>query len=136
MSGAAAVIHAVALAARLKLKQHVVGLLPSVENMPGNGAYRPGDVLKSLSGKTIEVLDTDAEGRLILADALTYAKRFKPAVVIDVATLTGAAISALGLYASALLTVMMLLQKRFLETLKHPATTCGGFRSGTNMKTV
>lgn len=104
MSGAAAVIHAVALAARLKLKQHVVGLLPSVENMPGNGAYRPGDVLKSLSGKTIEVLDTDAEGRLILADALTYAKRFKPAVVIDVATLTGAAISALGLYASALLT--------------------------------
>ncbi|MEK7101659.1 MAG: leucyl aminopeptidase [Patescibacteria group bacterium] len=104
MSGAASVIHAVALAARLKLKQHVVGLLPSVENMPGNGAYRPGDVLKSMSGKTIEVLDTDAEGRLILADALTYAKRFKPAVVIDVATLTGAAISALGLYASALLT--------------------------------
>ncbi|OGG41183.1 hypothetical protein A2118_00295 [Candidatus Kaiserbacteria bacterium GWA2_50_9] len=104
MSGAAAVIHAVALAARLKLKQHVIGLLPSVENMPGNGAYRPGDVLKSMSGKTIEVLDTDAEGRLILADALTYAKRFKPAVVIDVATLTGAAISALGLYASALLT--------------------------------
>ena len=104
MSGAASVIHAVALAARLKMKKYVIGLLPSVENMPGNGAYRPGDVLKSLSGKTIEVLDTDAEGRLILADALTYAKRFKPAVVIDVATLTGAAISALGLYASALLT--------------------------------
>jgi leucyl aminopeptidase len=75
-----------------------------VENMPGNGAYRPGDVLKSLSGKTIEVLDTDAEGRLILADALTYAKKFKPAAVIDIATLTGAAISALGLYANALLT--------------------------------
>jgi len=104
MSGAAAVIHAVALAARLKLKRHVIGLIPAVENMPGNGAYRPGDILKSLSGKTIEVLDTDAEGRLILADALTYAKRFKPSVVIDVATLTGAAISALGLYASALLT--------------------------------
>ncbi|TSC70987.1 MAG: leucyl aminopeptidase [Parcubacteria group bacterium Gr01-1014_49] len=104
MSGAASVIHAVALAARLKLKQSVIGLLPSVENMPGNNAYRPGDILKSLSGKTIEVLDTDAEGRLILADALTYAKRFKPAVVIDVATLTGAAISALGLHASALLT--------------------------------
>lgn len=104
MSGGAAVIHAVALAARLKLKQSVIGLIPAVENMPGNNALRPGDILKSLSGKTIEVLDTDAEGRLILADALTYAKRFKPAAVIDVATLTGAAVSALGLHASALLT--------------------------------
>lgn len=104
MSGAAAVIHAVALAARLKLKTSVIGLIPSVENMPGNSAYRPGDVLKSLSGKTIEVLDTDAEGRLILADALTYAKRFKPSVVIDIATLTGAAMIALGLHASAVLT--------------------------------
>ncbi|MCX6788068.1 MAG: leucyl aminopeptidase [Candidatus Kaiserbacteria bacterium] len=104
MSGAASVIHAVALAARLKLKQHVIGLIPAVENMPGNNAYRPGDILKSLSGKTIEVLNTDAEGRLILADALTYAKRFKPSVVIDVATLTGASLSALGLHASALLT--------------------------------
>lgn len=104
MSGAASVIHAVALAARLKLPISVTGLIPAVENMPGNNAYRPGDVLKSLSGKTIEVLNTDAEGRLILADALTYAKRFKPSVVIDVATLTGAALSALGLHASALLT--------------------------------
>lgn len=104
MSGAAAVIHAVALAARLKMKKHVIGLIPAVENMPNSGAYRPGDVLKSLSGKTIEVLDTDAEGRLILADALTYAKRFKPAVVIDVATLTGAALVALGEHASAVLT--------------------------------
>lgn len=104
MSGAAAVISTVALAARLKLKRHVVGLIPAAENMPGNNALRPGDILKSLSGKTIEVLDTDAEGRLILADALTYAKRFKPSAVIDVATLTGAAISALGLQASALLT--------------------------------
>ena len=104
MSGAAAVIHAVALAARLKLKQHVIGLLPAVENMPGNGAYRPGDILKSLSGKSIEVLDTDAEGRLILADAITYAKRFNPAVIIDIATLTGAVIAALGLHASGLLT--------------------------------
>ncbi len=104
MSGAASVIHAVTLAAKLKLKKHVIGLVPAVENMPGNNAYRPGDVLKSLSGKTIEVINTDAEGRLILADALTYAKRLKPAVVLDVATLTGAALSALGLYASALLT--------------------------------
>lgn len=104
MSGAASVIHAIALAARLKLKKSIIGLIPAVENMPGNNAYRPGDVLKSLSGKTIEVLDTDAEGRLILADALTYAKRFGPSVVIDIATLTGAVISALGLYASGLLT--------------------------------
>ncbi|MFA7302695.1 MAG: leucyl aminopeptidase [Candidatus Paceibacterota bacterium] len=104
MSGAAAVIHTVALAARLELKKNVIGLLPSVENMPGNQAYRPGDVLKSLSGKTIEVLNTDAEGRLILADALTYAKRFKPAVVVDAATLTGAAMVALGVYASGIMT--------------------------------
>jgi len=116
MSGAAAVIHAVALAARLKLPQSVVGLIPSVENMPGNSAYRPGDILKSLSGKTIEVLNTDAEGRLILADALTYAKRFKPAVVVDVATLTGAAITALGLHASAVLTRDDALAKQIEES--------------------
>ncbi|MFA6502663.1 MAG: leucyl aminopeptidase [Candidatus Paceibacterota bacterium] len=115
MSGAASVIHAVALAARLKLPTPVVGLLPSVENMPGNNAYRPGDILKSLSGKTIEVLNTDAEGRLILADALTYAKRFKPAVVLDIATLTGAAISALGMHASAVLTRDDALAERILR---------------------
>ncbi len=104
MSGAASVIHAVVLAAKLRVKKNVIGLIPAAENMPGNNATRPGDVLKSLSGKTIEVLNTDAEGRLILADALTYAKKFSPSVVLDVATLTGAALSALGLYASALLT--------------------------------
>lgn len=104
MSGAAAVMHTVALAARLGVKKHVIGLLPSAENMPSGTATRPGDVLTSLSGKTIEVLNTDAEGRLVLADALTYAKRFKPSVVIDAATLTGASMVALGLYASGLLT--------------------------------
>jgi leucyl aminopeptidase len=104
MSGAASVIHSVALAARLKTKRHVIGLFPAVENMPGNNAIRPGDIVKSLSGKTIEVTDTDAEGRVILADALTYAKRFNPSVVIDIATLTGAAHIALGDHASALLT--------------------------------
>jgi leucyl aminopeptidase len=103
MSGAAAVIHTVALAARLKLKKNVIALVPSAENMPGNEAYRPGDILKSMSGKTIEVLNTDAEGRLVLADAITYAKKLKPSVVIDVATLTGAALSALGLYASGVM---------------------------------
>ena len=104
MSGASAVIHTVALAARLKLKKHVIGLIPAAENMPSGSATRPGDVLRSLSGKTIEVLNTDAEGRLVLADALTYAKRFSPAVVVDAATLTGAAHVALGDYASGLLT--------------------------------
>lgn len=104
MSGAAAVIHTVAAAARLKLKRNVIGLIPAAENMPGNSAYRPGDVLRTLSGKTVEVLNTDAEGRLVLADALTYAKRFEPAAVIDVATLTGAAVVALGVRASALMT--------------------------------
>ncbi len=115
MSGAASVIHTVALAARLKLKKHVIGLIPSVENMPSGTAFRPGDVLKSMSGKTIEVLNTDAEGRLILADALTYAKKFKPAVVADVATLTGAAHVALGNYASAIMTRDEKLQAQVLE---------------------
>ena len=104
MSGAAAVIHATTLAARLKVKRHVIALIPSAENATSGESYRPGDILKSLSGKTIEVLNTDAEGRLVLADALTYAKRYKPAAVLDVATLTGAAMVALGLHASALLT--------------------------------
>ncbi len=104
MSGGAAVIHAVALAASLKLKKNVIGLIPAAENMLGNGATRPGDILTSLSGKTVEVTDTDAEGRLVLADAITYAKRFKPSVLVDVATLTGAALVALGHHASGLMT--------------------------------
>lgn len=104
MSGGAAVIHAVALASRLGIKKRVVGLIPAVENMPSGSSYRPGDVLYSMSGRTIEVLNTDAEGRIILADALTYAKRFNPRVVIDIATLTGAAMVALGQKCSALFT--------------------------------
>ena len=102
MSGGAAVIHAIALAAKLKLKKNVVGLIPAVENMPSGSSYRPGDVLRTMSGKTIEVLNTDAEGRIILADALTYAKKYNPKIVIDVATLTGAAVVALGQRASAI----------------------------------
>lgn len=104
MSGASSVIHAVALAARLGIKKNVIALVPAAENMLGNGATRPGDILTSLSGKTVEVTDTDAEGRLVLADAITYAKRLKPSVVIDVATLTGAAMVALGFHASGLMT--------------------------------
>jgi leucyl aminopeptidase len=96
MAGGAVVLSVLKAAAALKLPLNLVGLVPSVENMPGDRAYRPGDVLRSLSGQTIEVVNTDAEGRLILADALTYARRFKPAVLIDIATLTGACIVALG----------------------------------------
>ncbi len=104
MSGGAAVIHGIAAIARLKLPINVVGIIPAVENMPSGSSYRPGDQLKSLSGKTIEVLNTDAEGRVILADALTYALRYKPGLIADFATLTGAAHVALGNYCSALFT--------------------------------
>lgn len=104
MSGGAAVIHALALAARLGINQNVIGLIPAVENMPSGSSYHPGDVLKSLSGRTIEVLNTDAEGRIILADGITYAKRFNPRLLIDVATLTGAAMAALGQRCSAIFT--------------------------------
>lgn len=103
MAGGAAVLGAFCAAARLKLPVNLVGIIPAVENLPSGSAIRPGDILTSLSGKTIEVINTDAEGRLILADALTYAKRYNPRVVIDLATLTGACIIALGHQASAVL---------------------------------
>jgi leucyl aminopeptidase len=96
MSGGAAVMGAVMAASNLQLPLNIVGLIPATENMLGGTAYRPGDILKSYSGKTIEVINTDAEGRLILADALSYASKYKPAAIIDVATLTGACIVALG----------------------------------------
>lgn len=104
MSGAAAVIHTLSAAARLKLKKNIIVLVPAVENMASGSSYRPGDIIRSMSGKTIEVLNTDAEGRIILADALHFAKKYKPALVVDVATLTGAAMSALGERATALFT--------------------------------
>ncbi len=104
MSGGAAVIHAAIAAARLGLKKNVIALVPAVENASASNALRPGDILKSMSGKTIEILHTDAEGRVILADAITYAKRYKPAAVIDVATLTGASLIAMGTVASAFMT--------------------------------
>jgi leucyl aminopeptidase len=96
MSGAAAVIAAVTFAASLRLPLHVVGLIPAVENMPGSKAVKPGDIATSASGQTVEILNTDAEGRLILCDALHYARRFQPAAVVDLATLTGACVVALG----------------------------------------
>jgi leucyl aminopeptidase len=96
MSGGAAVLGAIRNAAALKLKLNIVGLLPAAENMPGGRALKPGDVLRSMSGQTIEIINTDAEGRLILADALAYACRYKPSVIVDIATLTGACTIALG----------------------------------------
>jgi leucyl aminopeptidase len=96
MAGGAAVIAAMKAAAGLKLPINVIGIIPATENLPGGNALKPGDILKSLSGQMVEVINTDAEGRLILADALTYAHRYEPAVIIDIATLTGACIIALG----------------------------------------
>lgn len=104
MSGGAAVLESVLLAAELKIKRNVVALVPAVENMISGESYRPGDMLTSLSGKTIEILNTDAEGRVVLADAITYAKRYNPSLVVDVATLTAASLIALGQQASAILT--------------------------------
>lgn len=99
MTGGAEVLATVRAAARLRLPVRVIGILPATENMPGGGAMKPGDIVKTLSGKTVEVQNTDAEGRLILADGLAYATRYKPAAVIDVATLTGACMVALGQFA-------------------------------------
>ncbi|HEX2729879.1 MAG TPA: leucyl aminopeptidase, partial [Rubrobacteraceae bacterium] len=103
MSGGAAVLGAMETVGTLGLPINVVALVPATENLPGGGAFKPGDVLRMGCGKTVEILSTDAEGRLILADALTYARRYEPAAVIDCATLTGACIVALGHHASGLM---------------------------------
>ena len=99
MGGAAAVFGAMQVAAELKLPLHVVGLVSAAENMPSSDSYRPGDIVRTLSGKTIEVLNTDAEGRIILADALFYAQRYQPDAIVELSTLTGAIIIALGSHA-------------------------------------
>ena len=102
MCGAASVLGAFRAVAELKAKVNLIGLVPACENMPNGRATKPGDVVRSMSGQTIEVLNTDAEGRLILCDALTYAERYEPAAVVDIATLTGAMVIALGHVASGL----------------------------------
>ena len=102
MSGAGAVLGMMHTVAALRLRINVVGVIAAAENMPSGTATRPGDIVRSMSGQTIEILNTDAEGRLVLCDALTYVERFKPAAVIDLATLTGAVIVALGSVASGL----------------------------------
>jgi leucyl aminopeptidase len=103
MSGAAAVVGALRACALLKLPLHVVGIIGAAENLPSGSAYRPGDILTSMSKKSIEILNTDAEGRVVLADALHFARsEFEPAAMLDVATLTGACVVALGSYATGL----------------------------------
>ena len=102
MCGAASVLGTLRAVAELGLKLNVIGLVPTCENMPGGAATKPGDIVTSMSGQTVEILNTDAEGRLILADALSYAERFEPQAVVDIATLTGACIIALGHVCSGL----------------------------------
>ena len=104
MGGAASVLGTFRAVAQLKAKVNLVGLIPTCENMPSGKSVKPGDVVRSLSGQTVEILNTDAEGRLILCDALTYAERFKPRAVVDIATLTGACVIALGHHRSGLFT--------------------------------
>ena len=121
MCGAASVFGTIAACAEMDLPLNLVGVVPSSENLPDGDANKPGDIVTSMSGQTIEVLNTDAEGRLILCDALTYTERFKPAEVIDIATLTGACIIALGDQASGL----MANDDELADALLAAGTTCG-----------
>jgi leucyl aminopeptidase len=121
MGGAAAVFGAMQTAAELKLPLHLVGLVSAAENMPSSNAYRPGDIVKTLSGKTIEVLNTDAEGRIILSDALFYAQRYKPDAIVELSTLTGAIIIALGSHATG----MMGTDQALMDRLSKAGETSG-----------
>jgi leucyl aminopeptidase len=121
MAGAASVLGTIKTIARLKLPIPIVGILPLVENLPSGTATKPGDVVKTLSGQTVEILNTDAEGRLILADALTYSRRFNPAVVLDIATLTGAVVVALGGIATGLMTT----DTQLKQALEHSGQESG-----------
>jgi leucyl aminopeptidase len=104
MCGAGSVLGTFRAIGEMQLKLNVIGVIPTCENMPSGRATRPGDIVTSMSGQTIEILNTDAEGRLILCDALTYVERFKPAAVVDIATLTGACVTALGHHNTGLFT--------------------------------
>jgi leucyl aminopeptidase len=115
MCGAASVIGALHAAALLKLPLDVVGIIPATENMPGGNATRPGDIVTTMSGRTVEILDTDSEGRIVLCDALSYAERYDPAAVIDVATLTGEIVKALGDVASGLFSNSDALARELLD---------------------
>lgn len=114
MAGGAAVLGIMQAAAALRLPVHLIGMLPATENLPGGNATKPGDVARSLSGKTIEIINTDAEGRLVMADAIAYARRMKPRAIIDIATLTGACLIAFGNEVIA----MMGNDRKLLDALK------------------
>ena len=119
MSGAGSVLGTMAFCARLGLPINVVGVLACAENMPGGKASRPGDIVKTMSGQTVEILNTDAEGRLVLCDALTYVQRYKPECIIDIATLTGACVVALGQVTSGLMANDQALANKLLEAGKE-----------------
>lgn len=121
MAGGAAVLGAIKAVAALKLPLNVVGLVPATENLPSGTAFKPGDIITASSGTTIEILNTDAEGRLILADALTYAKRYKPAACVDLATLTGACEIALGKHCAGLMGT----DEALIEEVKEAGEACG-----------
>ncbi|MBI3317952.1 MAG: leucyl aminopeptidase [Candidatus Omnitrophica bacterium] len=121
MSGGAAVLGALRAVAALKLSVHVVGLVPATENLPGGSAQKPGDVIRAYGGRTIEVINTDAEGRLVLSDALGYAKRFKPEAMVDLATLTGACVVALGYHAMGLMGT----NGKLIDQVKQAASRSG-----------
>lgn len=124
MCGAATVLGVIKAAALLELPLNIVGVIAAAENMPGGSASRPDDIVISMSGISIEILNTDAEGRLVLCDALTYCERFKPDVVIDIATLTGACAVALGQHASGLLSNHAPLAKDLLEAGQNAGDRC------------
>jgi leucyl aminopeptidase len=115
MSGGAAVIAAIGAVAKLGLKKNIVGLIPAAENAVSDESIRPGDVLTMMSGLTVDVLHTDAEGRLVLADALHYARKYNPKLIVDVATLTGAALVAVGQHAHVIMTKSRKLEDTFRE---------------------
>jgi leucyl aminopeptidase len=124
MCGAASVLGTMRAIAAIKPRINLIGVIPACENMPSGTATRPGDVVTSMSGQTVEILNTDAEGRLILCDALTYVERFKPAAVVDVATLTGACVIALGHHHSGLFTRSDALADELLAAGRDAADTC------------
>ncbi|MFQ5638493.1 MAG: leucyl aminopeptidase [bacterium] len=121
MSGGSAVIGAMRAIAELEIPLHVVGLVPASENLPSGSSMKPGDILTASNGKTIEIINTDAEGRLVLADALVYAQRYQPQAVVDLATLTGACVIALGHHASGLLGN----DQTLLDKLQRAGEKCG-----------
>jgi len=124
MTGAASVLGTLKALALLAAPLNVVGIVPACENMPGGRATKPGDIVRSMSGQTIEILNTDAEGRLILCDALSYSRRFRPAVVIDIATLTGACVIALGQHMSAVMSNDEELAQGLLAAGRRAADPC------------